>query len=55
MATSKLKNNKIKRDKKGSEITFYRRQKSNRIKVLPTTDDQSLIPKWSGLRIIEGL
>jgi len=36
-----LKNNKIKKSKIGSKVTIHRRQKSNGLNILPTTDDQT--------------
>jgi len=35
-----LKIQKIKKGEIGSEVTFYRRGKTNGLNVLPTTDDQ---------------
>jgi len=35
-----LKNQKIKKSEIGSEVTFYRRGKSNGLNISPTTDDQ---------------
>ena len=38
-----LKNNKTKKGKIGSEVTIHRRRKTNKLNILPNTEDQ--IPK----------
>ena len=47
MAMRKLKNNKIKKRKIGSEVTIHRRGKRNGLNILLTTDDLSPTPHIS--------